>query len=136
MTKRGQISTEYLIVVSFVTFVVLSILGIAVFYTTQIQDKVKFDEIDKSARKIVFAAETTFFDGEPAKSTIDVYLPVGITDISITNDNLVFTVDSDSGQNILAYKSSVPIQGSISSSSGLKKIQLTAGPSSVTIAEV
>ena len=136
MTKRGQISTEYLIVVSFVTFVVLSILGIAVFYTTQIQDKVKFDEIDKSARKIVFAAETTFFDGEPAKSTIDVYLPVGITDISITNDNLVFTVDSDSGQNILAYKSSVPIQGSISPSSGLKKIQLTAGPSSVTIAEV
>jgi len=43
--KRGQISTEYLIVISFITFVVLGTLGVAMYYSTSITDTIKINQI-------------------------------------------------------------------------------------------
>jgi len=134
--KRGQISTEYLIVVGFIVFVVLTVLGIAMFYTNQIQETVKINQLEKAARKIIFSAETTFYDGEPAKATIEAYFPIGIETISILNNEIVFNVSLSSGQNIISFPSSVPLQGALSKSSGLKKVQLTAKEGYVTITEI
>lgn len=135
MKKRGQISTEYLIVISFVTFIVLTVLGIAIFYSGQIRDTVKFDQLDKGAKKIVFAAETAFFDGAPAKATIDVYFPEGISDITIAENSIIYTVQSNSGDNVLAFPSKVPIQGTLTPSSGIKKVRVEAQSDSVLISE-
>lgn len=133
--KKGQISTEYLILISFITFIVLTILGVATFYTSKVQDTVKFDEIEKSAKKIVYAAETTFYSGAPAKSTIEVYFPGGITDVEISENHLIFRVSSGSGENVIAYPSSVPIEGTISPNEGLKIIRVTAEDDGIIISE-
>lgn len=133
--RRAQISTEYLIVVSFVVFVILAVLGIATYYTSKIQDTVKFDEIEKSAKKIIYAAETTFYDGTPAKSTIEIYLPSGISNVTIQDDLIIFNVSSSSGQNLIAFPSSVPIEGSFSSSPGVKKILVEAQIDKVEISD-
>ena len=136
--KKGQISVEYLIVVSFVTFIVLTILGISLFYSAQIQDSIKFNQLERFAKKIISSAESTFYSGEPSRTTINSYLPEGVTDIRIIENSLIFNVSSAGGTSVIAYSSTVPIEieGTISTSSGLKKILITAEENIVKISGI
>ena len=140
LKKKGQISIEYLIVVSFVTFIVLTVLGISLFYSTQVQDSIKFNQIERFAKKVISSAESTFYSGDPSKTTINGYIPIGVIsiDINILENSLVFTVSSASGTSIIAYPSSVPIEMSatpLSASSGIKKILITAEQNKVLIGQ-
>ncbi len=131
--KRGQISTEYMILIGFILFLVTSMIGMAFVYVLDIKDSVKFNQVEKFADKLISSAESVFYSGEPSKITINLYLPEGIENIQIINQDVVFTISSNSGQNIIAYESNVPIQGTISPNPGLKKIVLTANANSVVI---
>lgn len=138
--KRGQISVEYLIVVAFVTFVVLTILGISLFYSTQVQDSIKFNQLERFAKKIISSAESTFYSGEPSRTTINSYLPNGVKSIAVQENSLVFNIESAGGTSIIAYPSTVPINipvgGEISTSSGLKRILIVAKENEVEISGV
>ena len=131
INKSAQISVEYLIVISFVTFVVLTVLGLALIYSSQIQDTIKFNQLERFSKKTISAAESTFYSGAPSKSTITAYLPEGVKSVSVdeTENAIIIEIESSGGTSKIAYPSSVPIaQGNpaISSSSGLKKILIEA----------
>jgi uncharacterized protein (UPF0333 family) len=133
--NKGQISIEYLIVVAFVTFVVLSVLGIALYYSSQVQDTIKINQMERYARKIISTSESTFYSGEPSRSSITAYLPEGINSVTIQENNIVISIQSYGGNSLLAYPSNVPIDGTLSSQSGLKKISIVAQPDKVSISE-
>jgi hypothetical protein len=133
--KRGQIGTEYLIIISFVVFIVLTTLGIAVYYTSQIQDSIKMSQLEKAAKKIVYTAETTFYDGQNAKATIDVSFPEGLKNASIisTENRLYFEISTQNGLNRISYKCNVPISGTLPATGGVKLIHFNAGSDHVDI---
>lgn len=134
--KRGQISTEYLIIVGFVTFVVIAILGIALTYTAQIKDTIKMTHIENFANKLISSSESIFFAGEPSRIEITGYIPEGVTDIQIIGKEVVFNVSTSSGDNVRAFTSKVDLEGTISPSSGVKKLQLTAKEDKVVISSL
>jgi len=134
--KRGQISTEYLIILAFVTFIIVGILGTALIYSSEIKDSIKFGQIESFAKKIIASSESVFYSGEPSITTINAYLPDGVTEIEISNKDLTFTVSTSSGVTKISYTSSVTIQGSISASSGLKKLRISATPGTTLIQEM
>lgn len=133
--KKGQIGTEYLIVISFVVFVILTTLGVAVYYTSQIQDSIKINQLEKAAEKIIYTAETTFYDGENAKATITVSFPEGLKNATIVSaeNSLYFEISMQSGLNKIAYKSNVPIRGTLPTTSGVKVIHIDATSDHVNI---
>lgn len=131
--KRGQISTEYLLVISFVLFIVLSALGIAFSYSAQIKDSMKFNQIESFSQKVISQAETVFYSGWPARTSVKAYLPEGINQIRVMDYYLVFNVSTNSGEAVTAYKSNVNLTGSISPNSGLRIIYLNATSDSVVI---
>jgi uncharacterized protein (UPF0333 family) len=124
--RRGQISIEYLIVISFVTFVVLSVLGLAFFYSSQIRDTIKTNQMQNFCNKIISSAESTFYSGEPSRNTVTGHLPEGITNISIIKNSIFVEMVTSSGTNKIAFPSNVPINGTIPKSAGYKKILLEA----------
>ena len=138
LVKKGQISTEYLIIMGFVTFLIISVLGVAFFYVSQIKDNLKVNQVNNFANKIVNSAETVYFAGEPSKITILLYLPQGVKSIATTSSNeLTIKILTDSGTNVISYTSSVPITASgITTTEGLKKVKLEASPSVVTITQI
>jgi len=138
LVKKGQISTEYLIIMGFVTFLIISVLGVAFFYVSQIKDNLKVNQVNNFANKIVNSAETVYFAGEPSKITILLYLPQGVKSIATTSSNeLTIEILTDSGTNVISYTSSVPITASgITTTEGLKKVKLEASPSVVTITQI
>lgn len=141
--KFAQVSIEYLIVVGFVTFVLISILGIAFFYSGIVRDKIKENQINSFANKVISTSESVFYSGAPSKATITAYLPDNVKDISIAEDaggyTLFINFSSGSGLNKRGFSSKVHIEENstspISHSQGLKKIEITAQSDKVIIGQ-
>ena len=139
--KKGQISLEYLIVVGFVVFVVITILGVAIFYASGIRDRIKINQLNNFANKIISNAEVVFFAGEPSKVTITAYLPEGVQYVNVVDDNgiilLVIAIETNSGLSVMAFPSDVPIDTAtdISSIEGTKRLEITARANNVEICE-
>ena len=90
MKKRAQIGVEYMIIVGFVTFAIMSVLVLAIFYSGQIKDSIKLNEVENFVAQLISSAESVFFAGEPSKTTVRLYLPEGVESLEITPEYLNF----------------------------------------------
>jgi len=131
--KRGQIGIEYMVVMGFIVFIILGILGIGFYYMGITNEQMILSQIDNFAKKVISTAERVYYEGSPSKATIEVYLPEQVDNISIIDNNLVVTFQTREGESISAFKSNVPINGTISSNSGVRKIIITAKENYVEI---
>ena len=131
--KRGQISIEYLILIGFVVFIVIIMIAVSLQYTSGIEDRLKQNQINAFANKIVNSAEIVFFAGEPSKITLSVYLPRGVDSVTVNTDEIVFNYNLTSGSNVRAYGSDVPLTGSITNWDGVKSVELLAQETSVAV---
>ncbi len=135
MEKKSQAGTEYLIVVGFVTFAIVSILAFSLFYSNKINDEIRFNQAESFAVNLINSAESVFFAGEPSKSTKYLYLPEGVEEITISNYTLIMKILSSSGDNVRAFSSDVPMNGTINPGQGSRKIILEAKTNFVQISE-
>lgn len=133
--KSAQISVEYLIIVGFITFVLIGIIGIAFFYSGSIRDSIKMNQVSSLASKIISSSERVFYAGEPSKTVVSGYLPEGVDEIQIIENSLIFTVETGSGISKISFSSNVPILGTLESSKGLKKIKIEAKENHVEISK-
>ncbi len=133
--KRGQISTEYLIIVGFITFLVVGVLAVALLYSSSLRDRIRFSHVTNYADTIISSAESVYYAGEPSRLVVKPYLPAGVRSISINGTSILFTVTSSSGVNTMLYTSSVPLEGTLASSEGVKRITLVAQTDRVLVSE-
>ncbi|MFA5060869.1 MAG: hypothetical protein WC494_00960 [Candidatus Pacearchaeota archaeon] len=133
ITKRGQVSIEYIILVGFITFVIIGTLGLAFFYSGGIKDHVRSNQVSNFAGKIISTAESVYYYGSPSKATISVYLPEGVKEIELYEKNILITLQTSSGIEKVAFTSKVPIEGNLSSSFGIKNIEILAQDNKTTI---
>lgn len=133
MIKRGQISTEYLIIISFVMFVIITVVGIGVIYGAEIQETIRFSQLERFAHQTIDAAESVQYGGEPSRATVNAYLPSGIKEIQIIGKEIFFNVTTQHGDSRIAYPSAVEMTGIIDKNSGIKKLLIVAGPNAVSI---
>jgi len=133
--KRGQISTEYLIVISFVLFIVLTALGIALTYSSQIKDTLKFNQLESFSTKIVTQAETILYSGEPARTSIRGYFPESVNTVTIDDYYIIYNISTSSGDSVIAYKSNVNLTGGFNTQSGMRIIYLNATSNAVIVSD-
>jgi hypothetical protein len=131
--KNAQIGMEYLMIVGFLTFVIIATLGIAMYHNNTIRDMIISRQVESMSTKIVSAAESVFYAGEPSKVTIVSYIPETISEINIIDNTIFVTFQSSSGTNKVAFPSNVPITGTLSTIHGLRNIEIEATSVSVTI---
>ena len=130
--KKGQGSLEYLIIVGFVTFLVISVLLVAYIYTGTLKNKIKITQVDSFGNKVISTAETMFYSGEPSKTTLDIYLP-GVNSINITGNLIIIKYQTGATQTIRAYEGKVNMTGAINVSLGIKKLIFEAKSDHVDI---
>lgn len=124
--RKGQVGVEYMIIIGFVTLAIMSIVTLAYFYSNHVKDRIRVNQVENFASQLVSSAESVFFAGEPSKTTISLYLPEGVEDVTIVQDAVIITTRVSSGQNKRAFSSKVPLNGSISFSEGIKNLVLKA----------
>jgi len=133
MIKRGQTGIEYVIIMGFVTFAVMSVLVLAYFYSDNIKDQIKLNQVESFAAQLINSAESVYFAGEPSETTVSLYLPEGVKSIEIISNNLIITTSTSSGENKRAFTSRVPLEGAISQGEGMKKLVIKAEVDHVSI---
>jgi hypothetical protein len=133
-SKRSQISMEYIVILGFVMFALVGVLGLAFFYSGTIKDSIRLNQVSNFANKITSTSESVFYYGNPSKATISVYLPDGVENIEISGNDLIISTQTSSGLEKRAFSSNVPLElGSISLSFGIKKLEIKAEADKVTI---
>lgn len=133
ISKKSQISIEYIIVIGFVTFILITVLGLALVYSGTIKDRIKIIQVNNFANKILSSAETVYYYGEPSKATISVYLPDGVINLTMIGNTLYIETQTSSGIERNGFLSKVPISGSLTTSPGIKKIEFIAEETLVSI---
>jgi len=123
---KSQISFEYLIIMGFVTFVIVIVLGVALFYSGGIKDRIKITQMSNCANKIISTAESVFYAGYPSRATIICYLPEGIQTIEVDGKDIIFELQTSTGLSKTSFTSNVELSGSIMATPGSKKIKLDA----------
>lgn len=129
----GQAGMEYMMIVGFVTLAIISILTFAIFYSDQIKDKIRLNQVESFATQLLNSAESVFFAGAPSKTTVSLYLPEGVDQITVSTDYIVFNVRTSSGINTRVFNSKVPLSGTIPITQGVKKLTLEAQATSLLI---
>ena len=117
----------------FVTFAVMSVLVLAYFYSDNIKDQIKLNQVESFAAQLINSAESVYFAGEPSETTVSLYLPEGVKSIEIISNNLIITTSTSSGENKRAFTSRVPLEGAISQGEGMKKLVIKAEVDHVSI---
>ena len=139
VNKKAQSSMEFLILMGFLTFVIMIIIGTGFHYSTTINDRIKSTETTNYANKITSTAEMVFYSGEPSKATISAHLPESVNDLQIIEDSVVINYTLTSGYNLIAYKSMVPMvedpSNPLSTTSGIKSISITANETHAIVSE-
>ena len=134
--RRGQVSTEYLIIAGFLAFVIIVVLGVALFYSAGIKDRIRVYQLESFANKIVSTSESLFYSGEPSQATVKVYLPQGVESIEFIENSIIISMQTSSGLEKRAFSSNVPISGDIPASWGTKKILVKVFQQHVVVSEV
>jgi uncharacterized protein (UPF0333 family) len=122
MMRKAQISMEYLIIVGFVAAVTIPLILIFNSHSTEINENLIANQADGIASKIVDSAESVYYLGETSKVTFRIYMPARIESALIGNHEVVFSIKKIAGMTEIVKYCTVPINGSISSSSGIRNI--------------
>jgi len=94
MKKRGQVSVEFALLIGFVTFLLIAIIGIAYNYSGMAGTQIRVNSMDKVGKKLGDTIDSICYLGQPSKATIQLTVPEGVVDaISI----------SDTGTNPTTY---------------------------------
>jgi hypothetical protein len=143
--KKSQTSIEYLVIIGFVTFAIMSVLLVAYLYSGSAKNKINENQIEILGNKIINSAEAVFYAGEPSQSTIIINVPKNILEIKVEDDTeLIIEASSFSGSQVRGFTSDVNLdfdesilpQGddySRLTNEGTKKLKLTAQSEKVYI---
>jgi hypothetical protein len=133
LNKKSQIGMEYTVIMGFVTLLLISIVAMAFMYSGSIKDRIKMSQISNFAEKVIVTSESIYYYGNPSKATISVYLPDGVKNITVLNSGIYMEVFTSSGINKMEFSSNVPLSGTISHTSGIKKLTIQAEVNEISI---
>ena len=124
--KRCQASMEYVIIVGFVVVITIPLILIYYNYTDRTNDTIITNQAEQIMRKVVDAAESVYFLGEPSQTVLKVYVPNYIKQAVVSGKEIYYVVDTGSMKFDVSQVSSVNITGSLPITPGIHFIIIKA----------
>ena len=131
--KRGQISIELVLTVGFALVMIIPLTILLYEHNTNTQRDINGNQAHLIARKITDVADSVYYMGYPSTQTIKVYMPRQIDSINITDREITMFLDDG---NEIVSSSKINLSGTVSPSSGLRLIQISAEEDYVKIEDV
>jgi len=131
---RAQVAMEYMILVGFLVVVTIPLILV---YNTQYRgtnQQIIANQCDQLGQKIIDTAESIYYLGQPSKTTIKIYMPQQIVNVTVGNREIVFMITGQGGGISEVVKmSNVPINGTLEPSAGMHFITVQSVGSYVNI---
>ena len=126
MVKRGQIAIEYITILGFVLVTTMVMTYVFTAHTGTLNDGVAEHQIERIAEKLVDTAEAMYFIGEPSRTTLKLYFPPGVINVTASGRELVFFVQTSRGPDEVVKLSQVNLTGTLPTSPGIHYVQVEA----------
>jgi len=133
LKNKAQVAMEYMILVGFLVVITIPLILV---YNTQYKgtsQQIIANQAEQIGQKIVDTAESIYYLGQPSKTTIKIYMPQQIESITITDYEIMFQLMSSKGTEDVVKLSSVPLNGTLPTTSGMHYITIQSVGSYVNI---
>ena len=111
--SSGQVSIEYMIIIGFVTVITIPLIIIYHSFIQESNDEITSTQVSQIAKKIVDAAESVYYMGEPSQTSLRVNIPDNVITANASNYEVLFQIKTKSGVVDIIQSSSVNITGSL-----------------------
>jgi len=111
--KEAQVSVEYMMIIGFATVITIPLIIIYYTFTQESGDEIASTQIIQVAKKVVDAAESVYYLGEPSQTTLRVNIPNNVILANLSNYEVVFRLKTKSGEVDIVQSSTVNITGSL-----------------------
>lgn len=133
--KKGQISMEYLFIVSIATLIAIPLIVLFFTQMDSAEESLTVTQVNRIAETIVNSADEVYYLGEPTKRTVNYYMPNHVENISLSGKNLTIILVFDSNSFSLRKYSKANLIGNITNGQGAHTIELIAQNQTVIIRE-
>ena len=117
---------EYMMIVGFVAVITIPMLLVYYSYSSSTEEQIIANQADQIVKKVVDAAESVYYLGEPSQTTIRVYIPNMIINSTVANREVFFRIKTNSGISDIVGVTSVEIEGSLPVSRGIYIVTIKA----------
>ena len=132
--SKAQVSVEYIIIMGFVAVISIPLMVIYYDYTTASNEEIISRQIFQVAQKIVDAAESVYYLGEPSQTTLKVHIPNQIAEATIEQGKeVIFKMRTKTGIADIVQVSSVNITGTLPITQGIHYITIKAEEGKVLV---
>jgi uncharacterized protein (UPF0333 family) len=132
--KRAQIATEYIIMMSIILFFMAAVWAYMNMVSADTAASIRGEHAQLFINRLKQTADLVYAYGPPMKDTINLYLPEGVLDLKIVNDNeIVIVIETPVGNATYAAKSRANIIASLPTSPGYYSIVVESGGDYVNI---
>ncbi|MBI2208848.1 hypothetical protein HYU50_05115 [Candidatus Woesearchaeota archaeon] len=125
--KKSQISVEYMVIIGFVTLITIPLILIYHSFVQDSSNEITSTQTQQIAQKIIDAAKSVYYLGEPSQTTLKVNMPDNVVSADLSAGyEVVFKVKTNSGTSDIVQNSPVNITGSLPTAEGLYTITIKA----------
>lgn len=126
---------EYLLVVAFGFLLLVPIVLISMTQSSRFTSDVTAAQIQKVGRELTDAVDSVYYAGPPTKRTMQLYFPVGIRNVTLSNSTIIFRVSGSSGAYDYPVFAATNVTGELRTFAGVHRITLEAGDTNVTLSD-
>jgi uncharacterized protein (UPF0333 family) len=131
--KDAQISLEYMVLIGFITLTTIPLILIYYTFTQESGDEISAAQVNQIGKRIVEAAESVYYLGEPSQTTLRVNIPGQIKSAGLSDYEVVFNVTTNSGIAEIVQSSSVNITGTLPLNKGTYTLTIKAESNGVKV---
>ncbi len=132
--SKAQVSVEYAMIMGFIVLITIPLIMIYYDNVASSNEEIVSRQVNQISQKIVDAAETVYYLGEPSQTTLKVHIPAGVTEVTIgQKKEIIFRIRATTGISDIVQVSSVNITGSLPSTQGIYRITLKAQENEVLV---
>ena len=113
LQKNSQVSVEYLMIMGFVTLITIPLIIIYHTFTQESSENINSVQLQQVAKKVVDAAESIYYIGEPSQTTIRVNIPNNVILAKLSDFEVVYRMKTRAGEVDIVQSSAVNLTGSL-----------------------
>jgi len=123
---KGQAAIEYMIIIGIAMAILVPLFVILNSYTYDTKSDLKTRALEDSLDSIAESSSMVYFQGYPAKMSVNLYVPEGVIMTNVSENFLMVRVRHGSGYTDIVSTTDAIVNGSLPTKAGIYKITIKA----------
>lgn len=124
--KKGQVSFEFLMIVSFAFLLIMPIMIIFMTQANDLNNDVTGAQVNKLAEELQETVNEVYYLGSDTTRTLEIYIPKFVDSASFVNETIRFNITHDARSYLIVKTVDTSVSGSLNTNPGVHRIRISA----------